>query len=112
MTVTGATVRGCRRLAGAREGTALSGCLGPSLRWFRAAGSGLSDNRQVGRLSPAALVAAQIDGPLLGPVGWSARLEAFAPLRRETLSVDGVGVVHRTPAVGGAAIVQLRWTLR
>jgi hypothetical protein len=99
-------LEGCARFG--MRGTMLGGslCAGPWLRVVSAEGHGFLEDRAAQRVSWAALAGAAIHGPL-GPLGWQARAAVFAPVRAETLSVEQVGEVYRTPSVGGFLALEL-----
>lgn len=85
---------------GSPGGVRAGGCALPAVGRLRGRGQGYALDREANRpwfaLGGGVLAA----GPLAGPVGWLAESTAFAPLGRESFSVEGLGRAYRTPPVG------------
>jgi hypothetical protein len=71
-------------------------------------GDGFSPDRTSTRAWGAVGASAAVEGPLAGPIGWSARGGFLVPFEREFFQVDGAGDAFRAAPIGG--VVSLGFT--
>lgn len=90
----------------------LSVCLTPMAGALRGSGRGYEAPRSVTRPWVAVGAGAQIDGDLLGPLGWTLGGSVIAPLTREKLAIGGLGLVHDPPVIAFVGTLGLRVSLR
>ncbi|MGK4003655.1 hypothetical protein WMF31_13575 [Sorangium sp. So ce1036] len=83
-----ATVRGCVTVAGRRDGPRLSTCAASLLGAVHGAGEGFPVNREAAVPWFAVGGAALAEGPLHGPLGWSARATLLVPVTRARFTVE------------------------
>lgn len=90
----------------------LSVCLTPMAGALRGSGRGYEAPRSVTRPWIAIGAGAQIDGDLLGPLGWTLGGSMIAPITREKLAITGLGLVHDPPVVAFVGTLGLRVVVR
>lgn len=83
-----ATARGCATVAGRRDGPRLSACAASLLGAVHGAGEGFFTNREDSAPWFAVGGAALAEGPLYGPLGWSARAMLLVPVTRARFTVE------------------------
>jgi hypothetical protein len=99
--LTGAYLRGCRRILGTRSGWNARVCAAAAAAVLR------GHAEDYVRTTPAAYrpwyaagAGLAAGGPVRGRVGWTAAVTGLAPLHRESFSVAPLGTVFQTPYVG------------
>ncbi|EYF00750.1 Hypothetical protein CAP_9028 [Chondromyces apiculatus DSM 436] len=85
-----ATARACAAVAGRLDGPRLSACAQPMLGAFTGVGRGYNPDRQATVLWMGLGALLLGEGPIVGPLGWSARASVVAPLVTEELTIDRV----------------------
>lgn len=90
----------------------LSVCLTPMGGALRGSGRGYEAPRSVTRPWFAMGAGAQIDGDLIGPLGWTLGGSVIAPITREKLAIAGLGLVHDPPGIAFVGTLGLRVGLR
>ncbi|MCC6553412.1 MAG: hypothetical protein IT372_10390 [Polyangiaceae bacterium] len=95
-----ATARACAALLGDLEGARLSACFQPILGSIHGQGHGYSPDREGSATWLSLGAGALAEGPLAGPIGWSARATFVVPLTSESFTVDvrEDGAVRRVTA--------------
>ncbi|AUX24179.1 hypothetical protein SOCEGT47_047160 [Sorangium cellulosum] len=104
------TLRGCVTVAGRRDGPRLSTCAASLLGAVHGAGEGFPVNREEAVPWFAVGGAALAEGPLHGPLGWSARATLLVPVTRARFTVErgdrtGSGEMPATDAPGTSDVV-------
>jgi hypothetical protein len=81
----------------------LAGCAGAELAFLRARGFGVTTLRRETTAGVAPFGTLTLTYPVNGGVALSAWIEGLLPTVRPIFVLDGVGEIHRTPAIVGRA---------
>ncbi len=95
-----ASARACWLAWGEARGPRAGACALGAVGQLRGRGQGYALDREARRAWYALGGGLLASGPLAGPLGWLAEGSALAPLGRESFSIDEIGQVYRTPALG------------
>jgi hypothetical protein len=87
-------------------------CLAPTLGAARAAGHGYSADAAATSAWLAAAGALVGAGPIVGPLGWRARLGGAIPLHPRAFGVDNVGTAYGPPAIAAFGDLGLSVSIR
>lgn len=82
------TLRACAAILGKLTGPRLSLCAAPIMGAIQGAGRGYSPDREGSALWFSLGAAALAEGPIVGPLGWSARANLLVPVFSEEFTVD------------------------
>jgi hypothetical protein len=103
-----AQVAGCYRVVGDARSLSLLGCADIALGNLHGKGNGYAPDRSASKLWTAGGLSLLAEGPIAGPIGWSAHVGALVPLHRVTFSVDGQGVGFRSSSASFFVLPGLR----
>jgi len=100
----------CVRVLGARRAIRLAACASFAFGLVRARGHGFTHEASATRPWLAAGAGLVGMGPLVGSLGWTARVAAFVPTNEESFAIEGIdGVAYAPPRVGGIGSLGLVW---
>jgi hypothetical protein len=83
----------------------LGACAGAAVAVLSASGWGYTSESSARRPLVGALFGLLAEGSLVGPAGWMAHVDGFAPIHRESFGIAGAGVAYEEPPIGGLASI-------
>jgi hypothetical protein len=87
-------------------------CVGLAAGSLRGDGRGYPVESGASRPWFAAMARGAVLGPIIGPLGWTARAELVLPSRRESFGIEGAGVAYEARAASAILAAGLTMTIR
>jgi hypothetical protein len=111
-TFLGGKALACLSFFGGLDDFALDGCLGATVGRLAASASGLDSNGSAARPWIAGGTAVTARGPIIGVLGWKARVGVDVPLAKEGFSIVNVpGEVYIPPRITVHAAIGVTWSI-